>query len=138
MRKKLVLIIGVVLATFLTACSSEYSDKLLVNFAESNNVSCIDDTEGYSHVDGAVVVKSVITEDTYIEFWEFDSKDSAYSWKESYTKSLLNNDGIEEIDNGYLLGNDYYKITQSGKTCYYVRGASKDIVDSTLTTLGVK
>ena len=139
MRRKLgIVLLSLTLTSSLVGCSSGYKEESIVDYAETQGVACVNDTEGYSHIDGVVNVRSVFKDDIYVEFWDFDSTDSASKWRSDYENSLMHNNDFEKIDGGYLISDFYYKLVQSGKTCYYVRSTSQETANSTLTTLGVK
>lgn len=134
MKLKSVLL-GVVLVLSLVGCSSKTIS--LDDYAKFKGIVCVDETSGYSHIEGMLEVKSVKTDIGYIEVWSFDNDTNAKTWLSNYKDTLMNNSD-EVLNDIYVISDEYYKIIQDGKTCIFIRGNSKEGVVSMVTELGIK
>lgn len=147
MRKKHLLVAGLIGVAMLTGCGANFqiSASDLEKYSEDNSAvfSDVSDsyTETYNYLDGLYVMEK---DDVHVELWDIDSSKNASKWFESNVEDLKE-DSKSSSGSSTTSGGDYtittddmvYRVLFSDDKGIFAYGDTKDSVNKVLADLNI-
>lgn len=147
MRKKGLLVVGIIGVAMLTGCGASFQINAtdLEKYSNSNSGVYADMsdsyTDTYDYIDGVYVMEK---DDVHVELWDIDKPSNALKWFESNVETLKDgsksSSGSNTISGGeYTITTDnmVYRILFSEDKGIYAYGDTKDSVNKVLADLNI-